>query len=175
MPDYWDELEKIEAIKEHRSPESEPKMSIWMQYLRYMASFHFVADFFSILPTYIVLGSGNTSGFNYALVRVLRLLRVFRLLKLNTRGRMIVELLHRTMMSSREAIMILLFYLAIIIVFFATLIFTVESGVYTVNEDYPQGEYLRPDASGGKTTTPFHDIPSSVYYTCITIFTIGYG
>lgn len=53
--------------------------------------------------------------------------------------------------------------------------YALEEGVYTVNEDYPGGHYLRPNGYGGQTLSPFDSIPSSLYYMIVTITTVGYG
>ena len=133
-------------------------------------------DLISILPTYISLAAeGSNASSGLSALRVLRLLRVLRVMRISVRGRMIVDLLTRTMKSSQEAFAILLFYLGLMVIFFASVIYAVEGGTYTVNDEYPGGAYLRPNGVGGTAVTPFDNIPTTIYYMIVTFTTVGYG
>ena len=117
--------------------------------LRYAASFFGIVDLLAIIPTYLSL---LFPGSQYLLVvRSLRLLRVFRVLKL---AEYLVEadVLVRALRASRFKISV--FLLTVI-----TLVIIVGSVMYVV-----EGE-----ANG------FADIPTSIYWAVVTLTTVGYG
>ena len=61
------------------------------------------------------------------------------------------------------------------IVVFGSLMYALEIGVYTVNHEFPDGAYITPDGSGGYNTAKFNSMATALYYTVITMTTVGYG
>lgn len=116
---------------------------------KYIFSFYGIIDFLSTIPLYLSL---LFFGSNYLItVRALRLLRVFRILKI---ARFIGEgnRLRKALMESRVKIFIFIFAVIIVAVIFGTLMYLIEG-----------------EESG------FENIPVSVYWCIVTLTTVGFG
>ena len=117
--------------------------------VKYLFSFFGIIDLISIVPTYLAL---VVSGANYLLVvRLLRILRVFRIFKM-VRYLADADMLLRSIWQSRRRISIFFLGVLVISVIFGCLMYVVEG-----------------------SDNGFTSIPQSVYWTIVTITTVGYG
>lgn len=116
---------------------------------RYATSFFGIVDLLSVLPTYLALLVPEA----HALidVRILRLLRIFRVLKL-TAYLWEYQSLGRALVASRRKIMVFLLGVLMIVLIMGTLMYIVEG---------PENG--------------FTSIPTSVYWAITTLTTVGFG
>jgi len=116
---------------------------------RYIFSFYGVVDLVAILPTYFIVVFGR--GQQLAVIRALRLLRIFRVLKL---GHMLSEAsaLRSAMWASRSKIAVFLAFVVIMVVIIGAAMHVIEDG-----------------------NPGFGSIPQSMYWAVVTMTTVGYG
>jgi len=117
--------------------------------LRYIFSFYGIIDLLSILPMFFSLFlTGSHILISFRILRLLRLFRVFRLIEfMEESSRLKVALL-----ASRAKIMVFLYTVMIISILIGTLMYYIEG---------PENG--------------FTSIPKSVFYTIVTLTTVGYG
>eukprot|EP00937_MAST-01D_sp_MAST-1D-sp2_P000785 g785.t1 len=143
-----------------------------------------VIDFLAIAPFYVeqVLAGG---GGDFAVVRVLRLARVLRLFKMGKHNKgmqMLALVLHK----SAPAMQILIFFSLLIVVLFGSLLYFAEGTEFSVAPEFTNrteatrffrlGTYVRVDVTGYlHEPTPVRSIPSSFWWVFTTMTTVGYG
>lgn len=126
-------------------------LRIWLvdKPIKYILSRYGIIDLLALLPTY--LDFFLVGGHSLIVIRALRLLRVFRIFKINryTRaGRTIVK----AIWDSKEKIGIFIVFIFTTSIIIGTIMYLVEG-----------------EENG------FTDIPTSIYWTIVTLTTVGYG
>ncbi len=118
--------------------------------IKYASSFFGIIDLLAILPTYISL---FIYGTQYLLViRGLRLLRVFRIFKL---GHFLAEAdtIVKALRASRAKITVFLTFVLLLVIVIGSVMYLVEGG----------------------QNDGFSSIPRAIYWTIVTLTTVGYG
>ena len=119
--------------------------------LKYISSFMGIIDLLAIIPTYLIFIFPAAHFFT--VVRSIRLIRVFRVFKLShyLRGAHTMQIALR---SSRPKIIVFLLSIMLLVIILGTLMYIIESSV---------------------RTNGFENIPNSIYWSIITLTTVGYG
>ncbi|GMH43552.1 hypothetical protein BSKO_11474 [Bryopsis sp. KO-2023] len=116
-------------------------------------------------------------GAQVPVLRVVRLVRIFRVLKLGERYAKL-QIVSKSVKESLDMLMVLLFLLTITILICSSVIYQLERGQY--NEEY--GYFVRhhelhlvnPE-TGLPPETPFRSIPETFWFCMVTLMTVGYG
>jgi len=127
---------------------------------------------FFVRPFYLGLIIRGGGGAFMRVLRLFRLVRVLRLLKALTFLKNVdvtIALISITIRKSSQTLIVFMFFIMIVCILFACIIFMTEQGTYQVSLDFPQGTYV--------TTTPdntaivksaFISIPTCMYWTFYT-------
>lgn len=154
-----------------------PVFPLYEHYFYYIINFRNLTDLITVLPYYI--GLGGKSGSITVFLRIFRLVKIVRifsgLLRIDQCRRM-MTLVFRTLVLSREPLSVLVGLIMMALIFFGSIIFVIEAGNFTINEDFPAGAYLRPTFNGeGLEISPFTSVPTSMYWVLITLTTGEYS
>lgn len=171
---YWDAEELVLAKVECREPQRDPpEPSVAMKYVLYFFSLSNIIDFVAIIPFYISLGGTQRSSSSF--VRILRLTRCLRLLKL-MKNNDSMHVLLQTLKECVPVLSILAFFIMLLAICFGSIIYISEGGNFKVNSDYPNGAFMRTDATGTESEmSPLQSIAIGIYWAVVCCTTLGYG
>ena len=119
--------------------------------LKYIFSFMGIVDLLAIIPTYLIFIFPAVHWMS--VIRAIRLIRIFRIFKLSRylRGAHTMQIALR---SSRPKIIVFLLSIMLFVIILGTLMYIIENSV---------------------GTNGFENIPNSIYWSIITLTTVGYG
>lgn len=118
---------------------------------KYIFSFMGIVDLLAIIPTYLIFIF--PAAHSLSVIRSIRLIRIFRIFKLSRylRGAHTMQIALR---SSRPKIIVFLLSIMLFVIILGTLMYIIENSV---------------------GTNGFENIPNSIYWSIITLTTVGYG
>jgi voltage-gated potassium channel len=118
---------------------------------KYIFSFMGIVDLLAIIPTYLIFIL--PAAHSLSVIRAIRLIRIFRIFKLSRylRGAHTMQIALR---SSRPKIIVFLLSIMLLVIILGTLMYIIENSV---------------------RTNGFENIPNSIYWSIITLTTVGYG
>jgi hypothetical protein len=130
-----------------------------------------VIDLFAILPFY--LEPVMPVNANLMVLRLIRLTRVFRVLKMGNLSSA-KEVLAECIELSKPSLGMVLFIVAMQVLISSCLVFYAEIGTW----DPEEKTYMRPCSPAASTplcSSPFTSIPATFWWTIETVTTVGYG
>ena len=134
MPQKWDTITNVAGLL------SDPEYPWYETIARYASKFLNVIDILTIIPAFVALSVHQ--GPSASIVRILRLARIFRVLKIGgmTSG---VPLFTRTVKRALPAVSIMFFFSFVAGLVFGSVMFYLESGTYEVINNFPDVYFVR--------------------------------
>ncbi|KAI7885840.1 voltage-gated potassium channel [Lichtheimia hyalospora FSU 10163] len=128
-----------------------------------------IIDFIAIIPFYIELLAqrDTTYEFRFTILRLFRLLRLFKTYKYSNAIIMTIEVMVIALRRSSDALSALFFFLLTCVILLATLLYFAERGIW----DESLQTFVDPDGN----PSSFDSIPAAFWFVLVTITTTGYG
>ncbi|KAJ7510176.1 hypothetical protein B0H11DRAFT_2269644 [Mycena galericulata] len=141
----------------------------WMSLLRWLVSFFGIIDLLSVAPYYIelLLLQDTSVFFRFSILRMFRLLRVFRPFRSNNTVLLTIEVMYVSVRQSQHALFALGFFVIMVLTVFSTLLYFAERGTW----DDILETFINTDGDPSQ----FASIPAAAWFVLVTITTVGYG
>ncbi|RDB21570.1 Potassium voltage-gated channel subfamily B member 2 [Hypsizygus marmoreus] len=141
----------------------------WMSLLRWQTSFFGIIDLLSVAPYYIeiLLHQDTSVLFRFSILRMFRLLRVFKPFRYNNTILLTIEVMYVSVRRSQHALLAIGFFVFMILTVFSTLLYFAERGTW----DPVLDTFVNADGD----PTQFSSIPAAAWFVLVTITTVGYG
>ncbi|KAF8156567.1 hypothetical protein B0H34DRAFT_466692 [Crassisporium funariophilum] len=141
----------------------------WSSLFYWVFSFYGVIDLLSVMPYYIelLLQQDTSVYFRFSILRMFRLLRVFRPFRYNHTILLTIEVMYLSVRRSQHALLAIGFFVIMILTVFSTLLYFAERGTW----DELMGTFINVDGD----PTQFSSIPAAAWFVLVTITTVGYG
>ncbi|KAJ3782490.1 hypothetical protein GGU11DRAFT_312701 [Lentinula aff. detonsa] len=143
--------------------------SSWSSLLQWVISFYGVIDLLSVLPYYIevIMQQDTAVFFRFSILRMFRLLRVFRPFRYNHTILLTIEVMYLSVRRSQHALLAISFFVVMMLTIFSTLLYFAERGTW----DTTLETFINSDGD----PTQFASIPAAAWFVLVTITTVGYG
>ncbi|KAF9264095.1 voltage-gated potassium channel [Marasmius fiardii PR-910] len=141
----------------------------WRSLLKWMTSFFGIIDLLSVLPYYIeiLMHQDTAVFFRFSILRMFRLIRVFRPFRYNNTILLTIEVMYLSVRRSQHALFAIAFFVIMILTIFSTLLYFAERGTW----DTTLETFINSDGD----PTQFASIPAAAWFVIVTITTVGYG
>ncbi|KAF8956806.1 hypothetical protein BDZ97DRAFT_1847600 [Flammula alnicola] len=141
----------------------------WSSLFQWIFSFYGVIDLLSVLPYYLelLLRQDTSVYFRFSILRMFRLLRVFRPFRYNHTILLTIEVMYLSVRRSQHALLAIGFFVVMILTVFSTLLYFAERGTW----DELLGTFINSDGDPSQ----FSSIPAAAWFVLVTITTVGYG
>ncbi|CAK5277657.1 unnamed protein product [Mycena citricolor] len=161
--------------------------STWMDLLRWIVSFFGIIDLLSVAPYYLelILLHDTSVYFRFSILRMFRLLRVFRPYRSNHTVLLTIEVIYIAVRQSQHALFAVGFFVVMALTVFSTLLYFAERGTWDdilgtfINTDGDPSQFAVLNPGGCLVCS--HTISHSNYleisrrFVLVTITTVGYG
>lgn len=105
--------------------------------------------------------------FRFSILRMFRLLRVFRPFRYNNTILLTIEVMYLSVRRSQHALLAISFFVIMVLTVFSTLLYFAERGTWDTT--------LETFVNGDGDPTQFASIPAAAWFVIVTITTVGYG
>ncbi|KAF8074171.1 hypothetical protein FPV67DRAFT_791341 [Lyophyllum atratum] len=141
----------------------------WMSLLKWQTSFFGIIDLLAVAPYYIeiILQQDTSILFRFSILRMFRLLRVFKPFRYNNTILLTIEVMYVSVRRSQHALLAIGFFVMMILTVFSTLLYFAERGSWD--------PILETFVNADGDPTQFSSIPAAAWFVLVTITTVGYG
>lgn len=149
-----------------------------IQLSRYLSRPVIILDLLSVLPLAICLiayGTKVKSRPDFTWFNIARILQLVKLIQFQ-KNRRSVAVITQTVIHTYKTFLFMFWCILLVVLFVGAIVFALERGEFTVNEDYPEGAYLRTNVrNDGKEISPFTSLGVTLYWVVVSVCTVGYG